>query len=71
MAGGSVTNTGGGAFTFTGPGTIGGYGTVSGLTSVVAPATASGGIAGTPQTLTFIGGNGATPTDLGRPPEPA
>ena len=65
MAGGSVTNTGGGAFTFTGPGTIGGYGTVSGLTSVVAPVTASGGIAGTPQTLTFIGGNGATPTDLG------
>lgn len=65
MAGGSVTNTGGGAFTISGPGTISGYGTVSGLTSVVTSVTASGGTAGTPQTLNFIGGNGATPTGLG------
>jgi hypothetical protein len=65
MAGGSVTNTGGGGFTFSGPGTISGYGTVSGLTSVVAAVTASGGTAGTPQTLNFIGGVGATPTGLG------
>ena len=36
MLGGSVTNTGGGAFSSSGPGTISGYGNVSGLTSVVA-----------------------------------
>ena len=64
MLGGSVTNTGGGAFSFSGPGTISGYGNVSGLTSVVATVTASGGTAGTPQTLFFNGGTG-TGTNLG------
>lgn len=59
MTGGSVTNTGGGAFTITG--LISGYGSVSGLTAIQGGSnvTASGG------TLTVVGGNGATPTDLG------
>jgi hypothetical protein len=55
MLGGSVTNTGGGVFTFSGPGSIGGYGSVAGLSSVVATVNASGGVSGTPRTLIFNG----------------
>ncbi len=55
LAGGSITNTGGSAYTFAT--NVQGYGSVSGITGFTGPGfTANGGTVATPQTMTWNGG---------------